>query len=290
MQIHRKLVFLKKTLYLDMIFNTHTPLDPLKKHVDVLMYFKDYMPPHSIERVVPTGHIFVIFELDGYPRNTYNAQTLKPEGTYTEVWVSGMHRNYLSISAHEQSEMFIMQFKTAGFSPFINIDVSELTERVIPANIVFGNEILQLRKLIMAEDNAENKFKVAETWLLNKFNEQNIPSEELYDILKKLQQEPAAGLDKILISYPYTQKHLITQFKKHVGITPKYYQRILRFNEILLRIHNKENIAWSEIAYTCGFSDQSHFIKEFKHFSGFNPVEFIYNDYNKQVVNFFPVK
>lgn len=73
------------------------------------------------------------------------------------------------------------------------------------------------------------------------------------------------------------------------GITPKYYQRILRFNEILQHIHQQENICWSNIAHACGYSDQSHFIKEFKHFSGFNPCDFIQQEFNNEEANFFPL-
>lgn len=65
------------------------------------------------------------------------------------------------------------------------------------------------------------------------------------------------------------------------SLTPKIYQRILRFNEILPKIRDKEQTAWAEVAYPCGYSDQSHFIKEFSHFSGFNPQEFIGLEYNR---------
>ena len=90
-------------------------------------------------------------------------------------------------------------------------------------------------------------------------------------------------------SYPKTQKHLIAQFKKHFGLTPKVFHRIFRFNKILLQIQNKNLLNWSDIAYEFGYSDQSHFIKEFKEFSGFNPQEFIKAEYHKEEPNFFPL-
>jgi AraC-like DNA-binding protein len=89
--------------------------------------------------------------------------------------------------------------------------------------------------------------------------------------------------------YHHSQKQLILNFKKYVGLSPKYYQRILRFNDILQKIHNREKISWAEVAYNCGYSDQSHFIKEFNHFSGFNPQEFIKREFNKEETNFFPL-
>ena len=111
----------------------------------------------------------------------------------------------------------------------------------------------------------------------------------MLSIIKELQNHPASKYNEIIDNYPNTQKHLIDQFKKYIGLTPKYYQRILRFNEILQQIQKKENITWTQIAYQCGYSDQSHFIKEFKHFSGFNPKEFIQEGFNHDETNFFPL-
>ncbi|MBK7791000.1 MAG: helix-turn-helix transcriptional regulator [Saprospiraceae bacterium] len=56
---------------------------------------------------------------------------------------------------------------------------------------------------------------------------------------------------------------------------------MLRFNEILKIINKNERLSWTEIAYSCDYSDQSHFIKEFTLFSGFNPLKFIKMDFPK---------
>jgi methylphosphotriester-DNA--protein-cysteine methyltransferase len=74
----------------------------------------------------------------------------------------------------------------------------------------------------------------------------------------------------------YSQKHIIHLFKKYVGITPKYFQRIFRFNQALHALHraipNQTN--WSDI-YAIDYFDQAHFIKEFNHFTGASPHAFI---------------
>jgi hypothetical protein len=91
-----------------MIFEAHNNKQPLAKYVESIFYHKDYMPEHSIERVVPTGHIFILFELDDIPRHTYD-KDLIPNGTFTKVWVSGINQKYLSISANKNSEMLVVQ-------------------------------------------------------------------------------------------------------------------------------------------------------------------------------------
>lgn len=272
-----------------MIFTPYQPSERIAPYIEAIFHYKDFVPDHSIERVVPTGHVFIIFELDGFERHTFDNQTLKPNATYTRAWVCGMHRNHISISAHENSEMFVIQFKPHGSYPFLHVTADMLNELIVPAHEVMDDSLYELRDaMIQAEDTAD-KFVLAEQWLLGRFDEEKLPPPEIPEFIAKLQAEPVDSLNALIEAYPASQKSLIDQFKKYVGLTPKYYQRILRFNDLLKRIQNKDRVSWSDIAYECGYFDQSHFIKEFRHFSGFNPGEYICRDYNKDEPNFFPL-
>lgn len=272
-----------------MIFEHYNLLSSLNKHIESIIYLKDFIPEHSIERIVPTGHVFIIFEFDDIPRNIFDNKTLKPVKTFSKVWVSGAHRNFLSISAHQQSEMLAIQFKPTGAFPFLHYPLKELNDKVVAAEEIFGPEILELRNKIILADKRQTKFEIVANWLTGRFDSRKEAPEYLLKFTDKLQKEPVSNLNKIIGTYPFTQKQLIQHFKKYIGLTPKYYQRILRFNEILKNINQKVKISWADIAYSCDYADQSHFIKEFFLFSGFNPKEFIKMDYTKEQTNFFPL-
>ena len=272
-----------------MIFERHTLQKPIDDYIESIFHYKGFKPDHNIERVVPTGHIFILFELDGIPRNTFDNITLEPNDTFTKVWVSGMHKNYLSISAPQDSEMLVIQFKPAGALPFFNSPIYLINDKVVPAESLFGKEILQLQEKILEQNTSAEKFRVVDDWLLNRFDASAKVDPEVANILNKLSTNPFYVHKEIVRSYPKTHKSLISQFKKHIGLTPKVLHRIFRFNEILQKIHLKESLDWPQIAYQFGYTDQSHFIKEFKEFSGFSPQEFIDSDFQKDQPNFFPL-
>ncbi|MEL6811664.1 MAG: DUF6597 domain-containing transcriptional factor, partial [Bacteroidota bacterium] len=173
-----------------MIFNTHIVKDPLDKCIESIFHFKGFQPDHSLERVVPTGHIFILFELDGMERNTFDNRTLEPTGTFSKVWVSGMHKNYLSISAHPNSEMFVIQFKPYGAYPFVHVPLHQIANRVIPGQELFGDEILELHQQILKQQTSEEKFSLAEEWLLGRFDSDRFPEIELLTSLHRLLGEP----------------------------------------------------------------------------------------------------
>ncbi len=273
-----------------MTFETHILPEGLASYVEAIFHFKDFVPDHSIERVVPTGHTYIIFELDDIPRNTFDNDTLKPKETFTKVWVSGPHRNYISISAHKNSEMFVIQFKPFGAFPFLQLPLDSISEKVVHGDQIMGGILLDLREELVSAGSSNEKFQLTESWLLKRLSTDLLPPSDLLEFYSKLEKEPYInGHMNNGGSYPNSQKHLIDQFKKYVGLNPKYTHRIIRFNEILAKIQNKEKLSWASIAYECGFSDQSYFIKEFKHFSGFNPQEFIDQDRQHEEPNFFPL-
>lgn len=272
-----------------MIFEQYNLPQTLEKHIDSILYFKDFTPNHSIERIVPTGHIFIIFELDNIPRNTFNNVTLEPIETFTKVWISGAHKNYLSISAHQNSEMLVIKFNHTGAFPFLHYSLSKLSDKVIKAEDLFGEQILEIRDEILSAKNPNEKFEIVSTWLFKRFDSKKEAPGSIISFIEQLQRDPISNLKKSIDSYPSTQKQLIEHFKRYVGITPNYFNRILRFNEILKKINEKEVVSWAEIAYSCDYSDQSHFIKEFTLFSGFSPLKFIKMDFPKERTNFFPL-
>ncbi len=272
-----------------MIFE-HDPISgPLTSYVETIIYFKDFQPEHSKERVIPTGHVFLIFELDGFERQVFDPKTLQPLHTFTKVWISGMHRHFLTISAHADSEMLAIQFKPDGAFPFFHKPISDLNEKIVAAELIFGDSILSLREKVLSANGYADKFAVVRQYLQQRFDEKRVPPVELRNFITEIIKHPLQPLHNVMQSYPHSAQYLLRQFKKYVGLRPKYLLRILRFNQMMKQISNREELVWTDVAYQNGFFDQSHFIKEFKHFSGFNPKEFMEQNFHRESVNFFPL-
>nr|WP_294943582.1 helix-turn-helix transcriptional regulator [uncultured Mucilaginibacter sp.] len=72
------------------------------------------------------------------------------------------------------------------------------------------------------------------------------------------------------------QKHFLStrqferNFKEFAGFSPKLYSRIIRFQAAIEKYKDRGR-SLTEIAYDCGYYDQSHFIRDFKEFSGYHP-------------------
>jgi hypothetical protein len=272
-----------------MIFESFELDEPLGRYVQSIFYHKDYMPEHSMERVVPTGNVFLIFELDNIPRYIYD-RNLKPIETFTKVWVSGIHQNYLTISEHKHTEMLVVQFNTLGAFPFFKTSIDSFYETVKPAEFFFGAQILALREAFFEVETPSEKLGLMYSWLLGQMDESLAPPKALVEIQAKFHECPFSRHTEVISEYPHTQKHLISQFKKYAGLPPKTIHKIIRFNSLLQIIHQRKEVTWADIVYETGYSDQSHFIKEFQEFSGFTPSKYIKRGYKESIPNFFPIE
>ena len=78
------------------------------------------------------------------------------------------------------------------------------------------------------------------------------------------------NIENVASRYGITSRYLQKLFLQYTGLTPKLYSKINRFQNSL-RLVTKKEISLTSIAYDCGYFDQSHFIREFKSFTGFTP-------------------
>jgi len=82
-----------------------------------------------------------------------------------------------------------------------------------------------------------------------------------------------SSLDAIAGDLRISRRHLERVFKEHVGISPQKYQSILRFEKSIEMIKKGENLI--HLTFELDYTDQSHFIKEFKKYSSLTPSQFL---------------
>ena len=72
-----------------------------------------------------------------------------------------------------------------------------------------------------------------------------------------------------------SEKQFSRIFSENIGTTPKDFMRIVRLQRTLSIMQHNQGIGFAQLSYECGYTDQSHMIKEFKLFSGYTPKEYI---------------
>jgi AraC-like DNA-binding protein len=271
-----------------LIHRSHKPSPELSNYVVEIVYNKDYFPSHEMDKYLPDGTLNIVFELTGTPKYIFDHRTKKVIQECNDVWFSGVFKDYITISSRSEEMMVVVVKPGAGF-PLIKKPAHLFTNKVVQAQTVFGKSITDLHLRLKEPTAPEEKFEEIEHWLQSQFFADDFYSEIIRFAIVAIENAPSLiNITSLAKKSGYSQKQFIQLFKKYVGITPKQFHRIVRFNEILSALENNEELSWTIIAMDCGYYDQSHFIKDFQSFSGLNPRQYL-SDIGSYP-NFFPVK
>ena len=259
-----------------MIFKQKIPPSPLDNFVRNIVYYKGYSPEHDKERFFPDATTNLVIDFNDQPKYIYDNISLEEKQACSKMWFSGMQTQYLTISSGADSEMMVITFNAGASFPFIKRPLDRFRDKVVPVGEIFGEHIFEFREVLRSGKTADLKIRIAEDWLTSQIEKFTFSGEIIQHFVKQIKEEPAAvNLKTIAEKSGYSQKQFIHLFKKYVGLTPKQFHRVVRFNEILEAIHKKEKINWSDILLNCGYYDQAHFIKDFQAFAGLNPARYI---------------
>jgi len=94
------------------------------------------------------------------------------------------------------------------------------------------------------------------------------------EIMKDMRSNSFADtIENTANRYNVTPRYLQKLFVQYTGMTPKLFSKINRF-QLSLQLISRNESSFTAIAYDCGYADQSHFIRDFKSFTGTTPSSY----------------
>lgn len=274
-----------------MILRIYKPVFPLDNFVAHLVYYEGLSTPHNLDRFLPDGNTELIINLTETPQFIYDNETLREIQTCRRGWISGVRTQPITIPSGRDSRMLVVAFKKGKAFPFYRFPMPELSDLVVEADLAFGRTFDDLREKLLAATTVVRMFELVEEFLLRRAGEAIEDSAVArcvdYALLGIVHRPTGASLQRLSEQIGYSQKHFIHLFKTQVGIPPKGYLRIMRFQKAVAALESNNVSPWSSLALACGFYDQAHFINDFRHFSGFTPNEYVAR--KTALLNYVPV-
>lgn len=274
-----------------MIFHARQPAFPLHHFIENLIYFDGLSPPHNLDRFLPDGNTEIIIDLTEKPQYIYDNETLREIQVCRYAWVSGVRTEPITIPSGRGSRMLVVAFRKGRAYPFYRFPMNEIKDTVAEADLVYGGNFCDLREQLLAAKSVDRMFQLVEQFLLQQagdvIRENGAARCIEYAVSRIVNQPNLRCLHHLSEEIGYSQKHFIDLFQQHVGVTPKQYLKIMRFQKAIHVIENRETIRWGDIARESGYYDQAHLIHDFKFFSGFTPKAYL--NRKSDTMNYVPV-
>lgn len=186
----------------------------------------------------------------------------------------------VNFPAHVESvgptEMIVAVFRPHTIRTFIGTPPSAFYNREISGYDIASSDLDSLATRIFDSTDTSRAISLLERWLLGRIRP-SANTGRLGAALGVLLASPQATVDSLASTACLSRKQFERVFHEHVGMNPKEYARIARFQRAL-RMMQSGSRDYPGISYACGYADQSHFIRDFRQFSGLTPRQLATRD------------
>jgi AraC-like DNA-binding protein len=258
---------------------TYVPGPPLGALIEKLWLYEGYTVGHARERLLPMGTMELVINLREDESRVYDPRTglALPSRVQRGALLCGAHSESFIIDTDEQQSVIGVHFKPGGAAPFLGVPAGELHNRQVGLEDLWGGAAPALRERLVATKSPEAKLRVLERALLARAKRPPAMRPEVGFALGAFAapDDPMRVRD-VVAELGWSPRRFIRCFEDAVGLTPKLYARVQRFQGALARIHARPAVAvdWTAVAAHCGYFDQAHFIRDFRGFAGLTPTEY----------------
>ena len=177
--------------------------------------------------------------------------------------------------------MIVVVFQPYGMSAFLHLPISLFYNCEISGYNLGDKGLEKLSaRIFSCEDNAVCISHIEE-WLVSRMVENGSGIRDklrrIDAAMQRIYVAPQTSVTELSSIACLSRKQFERLFSALVGINPKEYTRIVRFQKALALMQCQFGVVinQAEIAYASGYADQSHFIREFKQFCGYTPVSLL---------------
>jgi AraC-like DNA-binding protein len=270
---------------------------------DVRGYFasKSLLPRPLHERHLPSRDVAIVLNF-GAAHRIINPSDPRRTTDYRGAWiVAPQHRTQIR-EAFGSREFMVIGLTPIGAHRLLQVPMELLTNRIIALEDVDSGFSRLLTDQAQSTDDWAARFDLVEAVIAARLASAPGAPPGLLHSWRLLQKSPnQVDLARLPEEIGCSRRHLIAQFHRYVGSTPKMMQRIGRFRLAVAAVQQMRSgqlpyeecrphlerpderastitpmtIGWADLALQCGYYDQSHFVNEFRSFSGLSPLEFL---------------
>jgi AraC-like DNA-binding protein len=192
------------------------------------------------------------------------------------AFAAGVHDAYVFTDSSEPTRGLQVNLTPIGAHLLFGVPMDSLANRVVDLADLFGADAPRLIERLYEAGTWSLRFDILDEVILKRVTSARAPNRLVVRAAHVLRAtRGAASIARLARDLECSQRHLIATFREEVGVTPKTYARIVRFDHAVKRLRQADGLRWAEIADASGYYDQAHLIRDFHEFAGQTPGQFI---------------
>lgn len=263
-----------------MLYKRVEPTESVLSWIECFWMIENDDPKQVIQKIIPDGFPEIIFHFgDAYEINLNGGWERQDQNL-----LAGQIKNFFWLRNTGKASMLGIKLKPAALAQGFNLKMNEFTEKVKSLEQIKNEKLNKLQRMVRDADSFEDKLDCV-TYFFEGIDFTPLPINKALEII--FRSRGMNSVSDLVSALNISERQLERIFNQYVGLSPKFYSRVIRFSSIF-QLKEQGDQSWVDLTYESGFADQSHFIKNFKAFTGEDPSQYGFND--KNMANFFMKK
>jgi AraC-like DNA-binding protein len=246
------------------------PTPPLDRYLECFWVMRSRAAAAAAgpERILPDGRTEIVFHFGRrFRQHGERGPWLQPR----EI-LAGQMRGPLLLEPTGAVEMLGLRFRPYGMHPLIRVPAEELTAEVLPLGDVLSGFRRQAAARLGDARTVGQQVATLERLLMERAAEAAAPDALVVAAVGcVLRHAGQISISALARQAGVSCRHLERKFLRHVGLEPKLFSRIVRFQSVFCAAGEAGRRGWAAVALECGYYDQAHFVKECREFAGLPP-------------------
>ncbi|HEX4954490.1 MAG TPA: helix-turn-helix domain-containing protein [Thermoanaerobaculia bacterium] len=249
---------------------TARPLGALGSWVESL-WIASSSDCYAQERILPRSTTMILFNLVPHPQ--YLEEGGGRRGFLTS-WVSGLQQGPLEIFPSRQICNVGIQLRPSGALPVLGVPPSEVAGQVVDLDQLFGPGVEEVRMRMIDEPSPRSRLLLLASALERRLTDPPRLRGEVLEALGVLHASRGkVPIHRLVRGSGWSERTFIQRFREQVGLNPKRYARVLRFETAMTGLLGIERVCWADFAVAHGWFDQAHMARDFRELAGATPLE-----------------
>jgi AraC-like DNA-binding protein len=264
-----------------MIIKDILPSEPLRQYIQQyrlrhFVFISGRIPP--LKPFPPRPEQCLTFYIRGHEiaRSINDQSEFKKPISVLSGQFTGRVDRYVS---HPEVLMIIVDFQPGALHRLIKIPFTDFTDKYFDAETVMPPEIRRVNERLNSTASYNEMINILEDFFI-KLSGQAKELSLTDQMLMLIAKEPDYSIDQIATTSFLSNRQLQRKFQESIGVSPKTFLRIARFNQSYWMHLKNPKLNWFQIAMACGYSDYQHLVKEYKEFANTTPINFFIEERN----------
>lgn len=259
----------------------------LRRHVLGYCGYEEETVGFTRRRELPSGEVVLIIGFG--PTLETNYPQRAPDHTSTHrSFVAGVHETHCLVTTPGNQAGIQLNLTPLGAHLLLGLPMHELTNRVVELDDLLGADGELLVERLHDAPDWQARFAILDDVLVRRLDAARPASPDVAWAWRRLVETGGRlPVGELCEELGCSRKHMLRRFNEQIGVAPKTFARVLRFQRAVHMLGHRDGVSWvdahelgagrrmswGEIALECGYFDQAHMNRDFRQFAGASPGE-----------------